>query len=378
MKIRLEVSPLASKHQSGVAQYIQLLGNALASTENIHTHGHYFNFLKRQPISGVKDIKNIKLEENPLIPLKIYAKLQSYNLAPAFDIIPPFKSKVDLTIFGNFATWPSLKTKRRAAVVHDLTYLYYPEATEEKNLKHLRRVVPRSIKKADFIITVSESVKKEIIKEFNIPNNRCITTPIPPNKMFFTTESSERINIVKEKYGISKKYIYFIGNLEPRKNLVSLINAYKNLPSDIKGKYSLVLAGGKGWKTEATEAALNNAISEGNDIKHIGFIDQEDSPALYQGASLFVMPSLYEGFGIPILEALASGCPVLAADIPVLKETGGKLASYTNTQNTNEFSAAISKALSTKTNPEDLKCYAESFSWSSNVNKIIEAYKNSL
>lgn len=378
MKIRIELSPLASKHQSGVAQYIQLLTSALASSNDISVNGHFFNFLKRQPASTVKKIPKLTTEENPLVPLKIYAKLQSYGVAPAFDIIPPFKQKVDLTVFGNFATWPTLRTKKRATVIHDLTYLYYPEATEQKNLKHLRRVVPRSIKKSDFIITVSESVKAEIVKEFNIPESRCITTPIPPSKDFFIEESASKIAAVKVKYDLTKKYIYFIGNLEPRKNLISLINAYAKLPEEVKNEYSLVLAGGKGWKTEATEVTLKDAIAQGNDIKHLGFIDQQDSPALYQGASLFVMPSLYEGFGIPVLEAMASGCPVLTADIPVLRETGGKLAFYTDTGDPDIFAGEITKALSNKFDKAALKNYALSFSWDDNVAKIIKAYNDNL
>lgn len=378
MKIRIELSPLASRHQSGVAKYIQLLSDALSKHDGVETYGHYFNFLNRQPRPEL-GVPLTKQEANTLIPLRVYAKLQSYSLAPAFDLLPPLKKSVDLTIFGNFATWPSLKTKKKATVIHDLTYLYYPEATEDKNLKHLRRVVPRSIKKADFIITVSESVKQELIKEFDIDPNLCIATPIPPDEVFFQKVSDKEIVNVKNKYGLDpdKKYIYFIGNLEPRKNLISLIRAYRALPDDIKQSYSLVLAGGKGWKTESTEAALKEAIDAGEDVRHLGYIDQIDSPALYQGASLFVMPSIYEGFGIPILEAMASGCPVVAADIPVLREVGSDCADYADTSDTKSFADAILSALSRKTPVEDLKKAAKRYSWSENVEKIIAAYSKS-
>lgn len=374
MKIRIELSSLASKHQSGVAQYTRMLTEALSATEDISMRGHYFDFLKRQPKPSLKSTP-VAMEPNTLIPLRVYAKLQSYGIAPAFDF---FRKSVDLTIFPNFATWPTVTSKKRATVVHDLTYMYFPEATEEKNLAHLRRVVPRSIKKADFIITVSESVKKELVKEFNLNPDRCVTTPIPPDDIFFTEVAPSAIVSVKEKYTIpaDKKYIYFIGNLEPRKNLSALIRAYCALPEEIKEAHCLVLAGGKGWKTEETEATLTAAQAAGESIHHIGFIDQEDSPALYQGASLFVMPSLYEGFGIPVLEAMAGGTPVVAADIPVLREVGMNAAHYANTADTVQFAREIQNALETTHSKQDLQENARRYSWVDNIDKIKAAYEH--
>ena len=374
MKIRLDLSPLASQYRSGVAQYTRLLSEALASTKDISLYGHYFDFLNRQPKPELS-IQPEKTRVNKLVPLRVYAKSQSYNFAPPFDLFLP---KVDLTIFPNFATWPTIESKHTATVIHDLTYLYFPEVVEEKNLAHLRRVVPRSIKEVDFIITVSESVKAELVKEFHIAPEKCVVTPIPPDETFFTVTSKEQISAVKEKYKINptKKYLYFIGNLEPRKNLKTLIKAYRLLPQDIKDEYSLILAGGKGWKTESTQKALDSAVKTGEDIKHLGFIDQEDSPILYQGASLFVMPSLYEGFGMPVLEAMASGTPVVASDIPVLREVGGAYATYANPHSPESFQDAIIKALA-KPRPEreELQKNVTRYSWSENVQNIINAVR---
>lgn len=370
-KVRLELSTLASKYRSGVAQYTQLLADALSKSKELEVYGHYFDFLGRQPKPGTTiPYKNIA--SNKLIPLRIYAKAQSHRLAPAFDV---HLKPVDLTIFPNFATWPSVKSGLVATVVHDLTYIHFPEVVEKNNLAHLRRVVPRSIKKADFIITVSESVKSELMKEFNLDPSRCVVTPIPPVETFFVDATHATIEAVKEKYGLNsdKEYIYFIGNLEPRKNLKTLIEAYQLLPKEIKDKYSLVLAGGKGWKTESTQQAIDIAVSAGEDIKHIGFIDQKDSPALFQGASLFVMPSLYEGFGMPILEAMAGGTPVVASDIPVLKEVGANYATYADPLSPQSFADAIQTALQQpKPSRAKLQENVRRYSWEENVNKIIK------
>lgn len=374
MKIRLELSPLASQHRSGVAQYTKLLSEALANNSSINVSGHYFDFLNRQPKPELA-VPLSEMSANKLLPLRVYAKLQSFNIAPAFDTLLP---KVDLTIFPNFATWPTIKSKYSATVIHDLTYLYFPEVVEEKNLAHLRRVVPRSIKKADFIITVSESIKAELVKEFSLSPEKCVVTPIPPDESFLKTSTPKQIKDAKNKYGLDEdmKYIYFIGNLEPRKNLKTLIEAYSLLPKEIKSEYGLVLAGGKGWKTEETQRALDTAIKAGGNIKHLGFIDQEDSPTLYQGASLFVMPSLYEGFGMPVLEAMASGTPVVASNIPVLREVGSTYATYADPHNPQSFADAIQKSLSSpKPSREELLKNVMRYSWEDNVTKIVETYE---
>jgi hypothetical protein len=129
MKIRIELSPLASQHQSGVAQYTKLLVDAFLMDKTVDISGFYFNFGSRQPKPEFKS--PIKTTDNTYVPLRIYAKLQSFNIAPPFDILLP---AVDLTIFPNFATWPTIKSKYSATVIHDLTYLYFPEVVEERNL----------------------------------------------------------------------------------------------------------------------------------------------------------------------------------------------------------------------------------------------------
>lgn len=370
MKVRIELSSLASLHQSGVGYYTQLLAEALGANDTIDLHGHYFNFLNRQPNPNISGT-SIITEKNPLVPLRVYAKAQSYNSAPPFDLLLP---KVDLTIFPNFATWPSVKTRLKATVIHDLTYIYYPEAVEKANLPHLRRVVPRSVKQADFIITVSESIKSELVSELGVDPSLCVVTPIPPSDIFRTRASQEMLDAVREKYKIgAKKYIFFIGNFEPRKNLTSLIHAYRALPEKIRSEYQLILAGGKGWSSEPTQKELDKAVRAGESVKHIGYVDDADRPALYQAASLFVMPSLYEGFGIPILEAMLSDCPVIAADVPVLREAGGNAATYVDTSNIKGFANTIQSTLQSRPfSKEEMLSNVNRYSWSENSQKIID------
>lgn len=371
MNIRIETSSLATPHQSGVSTYTKLLTEHLSQQSDVQVRAHYFNFLNRQP-NPIFSASDITIEKNNLIPLRVYAKLQSYNLSPPFDAFHP---KVDLTIFPNFATWPKVNSTLSATTVHDLTYLYYPEFVEQKNLHHLRRIVPRTMESSDIILTVSNSVKQEIIKEFGVDPERIIVTHIPPDDIFKIKHSSEELKDVRNKYGIEeeKKYILFLGNFEPRKNLRNLITTYSLLPEEIRNEYKLVLAGGKGWNSEETQQLLNNTIAIGEDIKHIGYVASEDRPALYQAASLFVFPSVYEGFGIPILESLYSGCPVVASDIPVLREAGGEAVLYTDTINTEKFIDSIVTALNKYPYSKDqMRQSADRFRWDTNINHIIK------
>ena len=372
MKIRVEISNLATNNLSGVANYTKLLTEALDKKAGIDIHTSYFNFLNRQP-SPKLSLKNAPFK-NSWAPLRIYAKLQSYGFAPPFDIFLP---NVDLTIFPNFATWPTCRSKLRATVIHDLTYLYFPELVEEKNLAHLRRVVPRSIKKADFIITVSEAVKAELVKEFNLPPEKCVVTTIPPDATYYQNNTNE----IHKKYSIpTEKFIYFIGNMEPRKDLPTLIEAYCKLPTATKKEFSLVIAGGNGWKTEKSRQSLIEAQEAGENVVHVGFVDSKDTVAFYQRASLFVMPSIYEGFGMPILEAMASGCPVIASDIPVLRETAGNAALFAKAGNVDDFSQNIQKLLYNSSLQQDLikkgKKQLNNFSWDKNVESILNQIKN--
>ena len=367
MKIRVEISCLATKSLSGVSNYTKLLTESLDKAPAVDVRATYFNFLNRQPQPKISLKK--PLEKNSLIPLRVYAKLQSYNIALPFDVTLP---KVDLTIHPNFATWPTVKSRLKAAVIHDLTYIYYPEVVEAKNLKHLRRVVPRSIRQADFIITISEAVKSEIVKEFSIKPEKIIITPIPPDATYFTKNNNE----IHKKYGIpTEKFIYFMGNLEPRKDLPTLIEAYRKLPTKIKNEYSLVLAGGNGWKTEKSRQAIADAKSAGENVVHVGFVDTKDTAAFYQHATIFVMPSIYEGFGMPILEAMAGDCPVIASDIPVLRETAGDAALFAKPGDSDSFSQVIQQLINNPNLQKELikkgKQQLTQFSWDKNCQTII-------
>ena len=367
MKIRVEVNSLATTRVSGIGYYTQRLTEAIANEKDTDVSAFSFNFLNRQPIPKLSE--RIHQEKNTLFPLRVYAKLQSYGFAFPFDL---FLKKVDLTISPNYAGWPTIKSHLKATAIHDLTYIHYPELVEKNNLPHLTRVVAQSIKTSDFIITISEAVKQEIVDNFTIDPAKIIVTPIPPNEAFFKKNSNE----VHKKYGIpTKKYIFFISTVEPRKNLPLLIEAYSRLSPELQNEYSLIISGGMGWKSEKSTEAMKDAQAKGLNVVHTGYIDEADKSALYQKASLHVLPSFYEGFGMSVLESAASETPIVATDIPVLREVGGNGAEYFTSNDSDSLVASITKVLKNPDYQKELvknaSAHLATVSWKKNAELII-------
>jgi len=355
MKIRIDGSAfIGKKEYSGVGQYSKLLYESLSEKQKVDLVTGPFRSL-----SLITTLLN-----------KVYRKLSAFNIAFYFDL---FYKPVELMIFPNFASWPTIKSKISMVTIHDLTYLYYPEFVERKNLRYLKRVVPQSIKRADYILTVSETVKKELVREFGISSSKCIVTHVPPDEIYYKKQKvNQNLN---NKYGIpNSKYILFVGNLEPRKNLICLIEAYKKLPCDIQSRHKLVIAGPKGWNLQPLINQLS--VEDSKNIISTGFVDKQDMPTLYRMASLFVFPSLYEGFGIPILESMLSDTVVLASDIPVLRETGGEAAMYFKPNNPDDLSKKIQTLLSDYTLRNKFiklgRKNIKRFSWDNNAEKLLQ------
>lgn len=374
--IRTEVSPLATKNISGVGSYTKALAEALDKTPDVNQEICYLNFLNRQPVTFLK-ISKTKVSKNFFMPLRVYSKLNVYGLGWPLDL---FKKRADLAIFTNFVTWPTFNAKIKATTIHDLTYLHYPETVDKKNLEALKKIVPKTIENADFVLTVSETVKKEIIKEYGIEPSRVIVTYNAADAVFKIKKNMVDIDNVKEKYKIPySKYIFFIGNFEPRKNMIKLIKAYEALPNSIKSEYGLVLAGGKGWNSEKTLKELELSIKSGNKIRHIGYVESSDAPALYQGASVFVFPSIYEGFGIPILEAMESDVPVVTSDIEVLRETAGKAALFFDPSDPRSIAKSIESILRDEKLAKSLiekgRENLKRFSWDRNIAELVSKVK---
>ncbi len=205
---------------------------------------------------------------------------------------------------------------------HDLSVLRYPETHPAARVKFMVACLPRAVASAAYVITDSEFVRQELIAEYFLPPEKVVTIHLAAGAEF-TSQPAGKMETVLARHGLlARKYLLAVGTLEPRKNLVTAIRAYAELPASVRREYSLVLAGLRGWHNEELDKLLNPLVGRG-EVKVLGFVPEQDLPALYVGATAFVYPSLYEGFGLPPLEAMACGTPVITSNRASLPEVVG-------------------------------------------------------
>lgn len=280
-------------------------------------------------------------------------------------------------IFPRFVKMPLLFSKS-ALVVFDLSYELHRQYSDEKNARFLSEGVRKSIQEVKKTIVISQSVKREVIDFYGLKSGDVsVATPAADPKFFYRRSSAE-IERVKRKYGIKGDYILSLSNLEPRKNLVSLVDAYCRLPKSARRDISLLLVGVNGWKTESIFKHIISKVEEGYDITRPSkYVSDADKPAIISGAKLLVYPSHYEGFGMPPLEALACGVPVIASDNSSLPEAVGKAGRMVPSGNQDRLLKAMQDsledigALTEKTMAQGPE-HARQFSWKKSAQVFLD------
>lgn len=345
MKIFIESGAIFSE-RSGIGQFVKRLIEAYHEqypSQHLHLFG--FRLFYRRFIPPIPSDKTLRYKLIRWFPGKIYTGLFKHNVSLPLDIMLGASPK-DVIIFPNFVRWPLARNKRSISFVHDLSFILFGQFSSPPNRDYMLKYVPQTIKKSDHIVTISESSKKDIINHYNVtPEKVSIVYPFIDTNFFYKRPESE-IAAVRTKFKLPKKYILFVSSLEPRKNVSGLMEAYNALDSALKAEYGLVLAGGKGWLNEEIHAQADKFVKQGLNIVRTGYIADEDQPAMYSGASLFAFPTFYEGFGMPPLEAMACGVPVLTSNNSSLPEVVGDAAILVNAEKSSEITSGILTLLS--------------------------------
>jgi glycosyltransferase involved in cell wall biosynthesis len=267
------------------------------------------------------------------------------------------------------------------ATIHDLSHIWYPSFHPEARVSLLRRALPKSLDRANFLITDSLHVKDEIIEYFNWPADRIAAISLGVDSKYAPREN-QLLEIDLERFGLTPgRYVLFVGTVEPRKNIDTVLSAYERIPLGVRREFPLVVAGSTGWNSESTHRRLGKFAAEGW-VKYLDFCPQSLLPSLYAGARLFVYPSIYEGFGLPPLEALASGVPVLCSNASSLPEVVGESARLLEPMDIDAWVHGISAGLSDNewyraakvVGPE----HAKQFTWEKCVAKTVKAYESAV
>jgi glycosyltransferase involved in cell wall biosynthesis len=206
--------------------------------------------------------------------------------------------------------------------VHDLSWVRHPETHPVDRVRQMNRFMPKTMEAAAHILVDSEFIRREVIDYFGVAPDRVTTTLLGVAKEFRPIDAAHCEPILG-RYGLKfGHYVLAVATLEPRKNLATLIAAFAQLPQVIRRHYPLVIVGMRGWGENLTSPSLQQMIACG-EVRLTGFVPQNDLPFLYAGARVFVYPSLYEGFGLPPLEAMACGVPVIVSKRSSLPEVVG-------------------------------------------------------
>lgn len=295
--------------------------------------------------------------------------------------LPRYVRRARLDLFhGTNYEVPLRNRERNVLTVHDLSLFTHPETHDRRIARRARRRLPIMMRSAARIITPTEAIKRELIDRFKLDSNIVTVTPEAPRKAFRPMPAGQTAE-VKQRLGIADDFILCVGTIEPRKNLLTLVRAFAELRRNTEHRPQLIIAGPKGWLT----AEFDRAVAEadfGDRLRMIGYVGDDDLRALYSSCKAFVYPSLYEGFGLPPLEAMACGAPVIASRIAAHVETLGAHAHLVEPTDERALAKVIATLLEDQTERNRLSRsgidHAAQFSWEKTAKLTLKVYEGLL
>lgn len=374
MKVAVELQPILKK-RTGVGWYNYNIAKHLGAAD-MQFSGRIFNFLGRHDFSPALEGISFESLSCTSIPYGVYNRLWNY-LPLTYDAL--FREQADIYHFFNFICPPKIKGKV-IITVYDMVFKLYPETMTSANFNRLKKNLLRSCQQADAIITISQNSKSEIVQHMGVPEEKIhIIPPAVDFEVFHPKYSELMTSTIKAKYKIPHGYFLYLGTIEPRKNIPLIIRAYKKL-SDTKGDIpGLVLAGTKGWKCGDILAEVDD-LGLNNKVKFTEYIDQEDVPILMKGAKALIFPSFYEGFGMPPLEAMACGTPVIVSNSSSLPEVVGSAGMLIDPCSDHELYEAMVRINEDRDFVKGLKALglkqALKFSWQKSADQTIMLYRS--
>jgi len=273
---------------------------------------------------------------------------------------------------------PPLRRGKALVTIHDLTFLIHPECADPRLVSYLTRRVPRAIERASVVLADSECTKKDLVRLLGAPKGKIEVVYGGVSAAFAPVTDEGVLRRAQEEYGLDRPFILSVGRLEPRKNLGRLIEAYWLLRQEADIRHRLLLVGDKGWLYDGLFAQVGKLKLE-NNVIFLGFVPDDDLPALLSLADVFAYPSLYEGFGLPPLEAMACGTPVVASNTSCLPEVLGEAALFIDPTDVRPLAETLHRVLTDEELRQDMSkrglARATQFSWSTSAQKLLAVYE---
>ena len=278
----------------------------------------------------------------------------------------------------NYILLPHLRPA--ITTVHDLSHLVYPQFHPPARVRYLVNKLADSIHQSRHVITVSAFSLAQISAHFGIDKGRISIVPPAVTDAYRLDYSPAALQTVRERYRLPENFILSVGTMEPRKNLHGLMLAHQQLDPALQSRYPLLIVGSSGWKLERSERLMRQMIDTGK-LMRLGFVPEDDMPALYKLATLLAYPSFFEGFGMPIAEAMAAGAPVLTSDRAAMPETTAGVAQFVNPDSVDSIEAGLNRMLQDPDYRDSLRArgreVAAAYTWQSSATALSQLLRNS-
>lgn len=378
MKVILSVEPIRFP-LTGIGRYTWELANALANEKKIvelkfFAGRHFLSEIPKaqETINNSHILKTLVQQSSiatelyrlisPLLKKKALSDYSDYLYHGPNFFLPPFPGK-------------------KIATFHDLSPFIWSHYHPPKKTHFMQKELLKTIQTADALITDSEYTKHEIAEYFSWPLEKIFAIPLACSPDFKPRNIDECQSVLLKYHLSYKKFSLYVGTIEPRKNLISLLDSYARQPIPLRLEYPLILSGYQGWNNSDIMAKIKQGQREGW-VKYLGYLPAAELPLLFSAAKLFCFPSLYEGFGLPVLEAMASGTPVFCSNSSSLPEVVGNTAAMCSPDDVDQMTRLLSECLQNsewqQQAVENGIIQAKQFSWQKTAELTIEAYRNVL
>lgn len=381
MRIGIDIRSLSEPQPTGVAAYTGELLRQLFDINQVNEYKLFYNSYKGQIKFRFPEYIGGHLGQVKVFEFTKPSKILNFNFRffnqPKID---QMLQGIDLFFLPNPTFYTLRSTVPLVTTFHDLSYIRYPEFFSlKRRFWHKLVNVKKIAQRANRIICDSQATKYDLISLFNLPEEKIKVIYLGVNQKIYHPEISIKdLERVKSKYQLPEKYILSLGALEPRKNIPGVIEAFERLKDD---NHFLIIAGPKAWLYKPLLKRIKNSPRR-QQIGLIDFVPEVDKPALYKLAEVFLYPSFYEGFGLPLLEAMACGTPVITSITSSIGEVVGSAGLLVDPYNLNQISEALKQLTQDKSLYQSLKAkglkQAEKFSWRETAKQTLEVFREVL
>lgn len=382
MHIVINTIPLLSR-QTGIGNCIYNISKYLLKVDKVNKYTFYYGYFsdRLQKIPQETEKRPNEMKFNILQKAKPYVKKVPFlgdvskKVIENWNKMNSYKKKFDICFEPNYIP-AGIQANKTVTTVHDFSFHLYPEWHPRDRISYFKKYFFKRIYKSDLITTDSLFIKEEAGQFLKIDENRIKVVPMGYDNTVFRSYQPAEVLAFRNEKKLPEKFILFVGSIEPRKNIERLLSAYLRMPEYVKKEFKLVLAGFSGWRNKKIMSLIDKMKKH---VMFLGFLSVRELAMAYNAAKVFAYPSLYEGFGLPPLEAMACGTPVLVSKAASLPEVCGKAALYCDPHDIDDIAEKMERLIVNEDMQERLTMKGreriKSFTWEATAGKFIKIFE---